>query len=163
MKNVLNLVVTMLIVLSGCTTLESMRRRTLRKGTVYSAPAQIAFELWNKLDKPIHFKIVQEGSQEGNSIITVQPNDVYSLKTDEIDASVPNTIYFYPASSPMAQAFKAYKISPNKSMYVRVKEKKGNFIFGPQTGAFLGIARSTDSGLAKKFNVTKNDIEEIEL
>ncbi len=139
------------------------RRPTLRRNTHYSHPQSILFEIWNKSDKPIYFRLLKVGDHLEGDKITVAPNEVFSLNTEEFGITKPTGIFFF-ESQDSTEPFVGYRMKKNKLIFVRVKRKKNNrFIFGAQTGAFLGIARSTDSGLSKKNNVTKRDIEEIDL
>ncbi len=142
------------------------KRETLRRPALYNNPDQITFELWNKTSKPVIFSLIHEHdllireSRQELPRITVPSAEAYSEEGYDLNDNT--YIYFYKLEDSVSP-FKAYRIWAGKPIYVRVKEQKGKFIFGPQTGRFRGIARSTDSGLKRKNNVTKKDILEVEL
>jgi|SRR5579872_29955 hypothetical protein len=119
-------------------------------------------ELWNKTEKPLYFAIASAKSMSDDKVmsepLTELPAGKYvTVKSDSDLVDMSKYTRLLITQDPDAKSVTVYTFSPNKYMWVRVKEEKGSLVFGPQTGPWLGILGNTERGYPKDKNVTSAD------
>lgn len=113
------------------------------------------FEFWNKTKDLVRIRIDRSGKE--NEIIWVNPNKYISKN---FDISDPTTLYInYLDTNEPDNWTEKIIFNPGKTMYVRLKEEKGEYIFGPQTGPLKGLRGITERKYPLKNNVKKEGID----
>lgn len=120
-------------------------------------PEDATFELVNKLDLPVYFSL-------GCGINPLKLNLVklnkHSTTYARIDTTKKTQLFI---SLQPEGAGTLYTFKPGKTIFVRIKQEGNTFIFGPQTGKYLGLSGKTESGLSLANNVKASEISESEV
>ena len=117
------------------------------------------FEFWNKTANTLYFSI---GDPENNpESLALQPLPSDNFYTAHLTISHPTYLLISDRPSQDAGVTWKYSIAPNKTMYVRMKQEGGKYIFGPQTGPWLGFLKKTERGYSLSNNVSSQDIKAV--
>jgi hypothetical protein len=138
------------------------------------------FEFWNKLeDKSVYYSLGWydlSGNLRDNPMkhifIELKPNEWRKGLIEKNQQK--QNIFCYKIGTPptggeqsainekevkAGDKLVCYKFTPGKTLYIRVKGKKGDIEFGPQTGPYLGLTGKTERGYPKAQNVEKKNIQ----
>jgi hypothetical protein len=123
------------------------------------------FELWNKTDKPVYFAAASDKSPSNDKVMSEplamlaagKRATVTSDQKDIIDMNKYTRLLI--TQDPESNTVMVYTFTPDKYMWVRVKEEKGQLVFGPQTGPLMGFLGNTEKGYPLDKNVKPADIK----
>ena len=119
------------------------------------------FEFWNKTNQPLYISVGDlQNNPEQIPMLRLDSNKYYSLLRD-----IKQPTYLLISDEPRITAKKTWKyyINPNKTIYVRMKKEGNAFIFGPQTGPWMGFLKKTERGYPLSNNVTQGDMKQVKI
>lgn len=146
-------------------------------GTLHAQCAIPNFELWNKHNDRLFYRIADSPSDAAQGTFTeLRPGRRISAT---LDLTKPRAIGIKVGSAPIkGQTVDVYTFTTGKTLYLRLglppeKEKvketikallsrtsieADGYLFGPQTGPLLGFKGITEQGYSLKNNISKKDI-----
>lgn len=128
------------------------------------------FEFWNKTEHPIYISLGYADPKTDKIIDDPLTHDFKKIEagkwaTEEdlgFKLDLNNKTLLYIRASPEKphkdDRLLAFRFKPHKTMYVRLKKEKNQYVFGTQTGPLLGLKGKTQRGYSLKNNPQPGDI-----